>query len=172
MATTLSSEKDWTFLEYTREFTHGFHLYPARMHPEIAKRLIAKYASDTKKVVFDPFMGSGGVLVEGLIHGNNSVGIDVNPFAVLVSKVKTTPVDPVKLERAYEHIISRSKQDHQNRAHYDNAPKKSLNLPFWYKDDVWKCNVCNHEWLSRNQSKPVRCAKCKSPYWDRPKKKA
>ncbi|MFN3655532.1 MAG: DNA methyltransferase [Candidatus Nitrosotenuis sp.] len=74
----MRSKEDWTFLDIsTHDYTHGFHLYPARMHPEIAKRLIAKYASDRKKVVFDPFMGSGGVLVEALLHGNNSVGLRI-----------------------------------------------------------------------------------------------
>jgi len=32
---------------------------------------------------------------------------------------------------------------------------------------VWKCDVCNHEWLSRDESKPMRCASCKTPYWDK-----
>jgi hypothetical protein len=31
----------------------------------------------------------------------------------------------------------------------------------------WKCDRldCGHKWLS--PTKPKRCAKCKSPYWDR-----
>ena len=32
---------------------------------------------------------------------------------------------------------------------------------------VWKCDVCNHEWLSRNKDKPIRCANCKTPYWNK-----
>lgn len=32
---------------------------------------------------------------------------------------------------------------------------------------VWKCDICDHEWLSRNNDKPLRCAGCKSPYWDK-----
>ena len=32
---------------------------------------------------------------------------------------------------------------------------------------VWKCDVCNHEWLSRNENKPIRCASCKTPYWNK-----
>ena len=40
------TKEDWTFKEIkTQEFTHGLHQYPARMHPEIAKRLIAKFTS-------------------------------------------------------------------------------------------------------------------------------
>jgi hypothetical protein len=29
---------------------------------------------------------------------------------------------------------------------------------------------CGHEWLPRSGEKPRVCPKCKSPYWDRPKK--
>lgn len=35
---------------------------------------------------------------------------------------------------------------------------------------VRKCLRCGHEWFSRTEEKPVCCAKCKSPYWDRPAK--
>ena len=35
---------------------------------------------------------------------------------------------------------------------------------------VWKCDRCEHEWISRDGNKPLRCARCKSVYWDTPKK--
>jgi len=35
---------------------------------------------------------------------------------------------------------------------------------------VWKCDRCDWEWLSRDDEKPLRCASCKSPYWDTPRK--
>ena len=31
---------------------------------------------------------------------------------------------------------------------------------------VHKCLRCGHEWASKN-SHPVRCPKCKTPYWDK-----
>lgn len=34
----------------------------------------------------------------------------------------------------------------------------------------YRCYRCNHEWLPRNEDVPKVCPKCKSPYWDRPKK--
>nr|AIF23105.1 modification methylase MvaI [uncultured marine thaumarchaeote SAT1000_12_G12] len=117
------TKEDWTFRDIsTKEYTHGFHLYPARMHPEIAKRLIQKYIRKSSDIVFDPFMGSGGVLVESMLHGNNSVGIDLNPFAVLLSTVKTTPLDAAKLETTFNQIILDSKKDKKNKIEYDNAP--------------------------------------------------
>jgi len=30
------------------------------------------------------------------------------------------------------------------------------------------CKRCGHEWPSKSK-KPLRCGKCKSPYWDREK---
>ena len=37
----------------------------------------------------------------------------------------------------------------------------------------YKCERCGHEWVPRNKKEnPNVCPKCKSPYWDRPRKKA
>ena len=138
MSSLASVTKDWTFRDIsTKEYTHGFHQYPARMHPEIAKRLIEKYAIKSSDIVFDPFMGSGGVLVESMLHGNNSVGIDLNPFAVLLATVKTTPLNAAKLETTFNQIILDSKKDKENKIEYDNAPNflpkkpKEKSLKFW-----------------------------------------
>jgi len=30
-----------------------------------------------------------------------------------------------------------------------------------------KCLRCGYEWYPRKPGKPVRCAKCKTPYWDK-----
>ena len=132
------TKEDWTFKEIsTHQYSHGFHQYPARMHPEIARRIIQKYAADSADVVLDPFMGSGGVLVESLLHGNNSLGIDLNPFAVLLSEVKTTPINPNNLEETCQEIIKKSKLDSQKNTKYDNSPEK-LDLNFWYPSDARK----------------------------------
>jgi rubrerythrin len=38
----------------------------------------------------------------------------------------------------------------------------------------WVCERCQHEWLPRQQGdpEPKVCPKCKSPYWNRPRKVA
>jgi len=155
---TSQTQEDWTFLEFsTRNYSHGFHLYPARMHPEIAKRLIEKYVPDTKKVVFDPFMGSGGVLVEALLHGNNSIGIDVNPFAVLISRVKTLSIQGGRLEKRFSEIITKARSDYDSGIQYDTSPKSdSLNLTFWYNPDVIKkLEILKHHIFGLDDSKSV-----------------
>lgn len=42
--------------------------------------------------------------------------------------------------------------------------QKTITLP------VWTCKRCNHEWIGKSQDKPTICPKCKTPYWDRPRK--
>jgi len=37
----------------------------------------------------------------------------------------------------------------------------------------YRCERCGHEWVPRNtDEKPRVCPKCKTPYWDRPRKDA
>lgn len=79
--------------------THGLHQYPARMMPQLAERLISDIKSlfleqrqrdeATVLTLLDPFCGSGTTLVEGLRQNVNVIGLDINPFAVFLSKQKT-----------------------------------------------------------------------------------
>ena len=129
-------QKEWTFLEVsTRKYTHAMHLYPARMHPEIAKKVITKYAKSKADVVFDPFMGSGGVLLESILHGNNAIGFDINPFAVLLSKVKTTLIKK-NLKKELDTILKKSARDYLNKRTYSDCIPTGYNLDVWFKPDV------------------------------------
>ena len=65
--------------------THGFHTYPARMHPDAAAALIAACPG----AVHDPFCGGGTVLVEAMLAGRPSSGTDASPVAVLVANART-----------------------------------------------------------------------------------
>jgi hypothetical protein len=67
---------------------HGFHSYPARMHPDTAQRLIARL-STSGQTVLDPFCGSGTVLVEARRLGRRGLGYDVNPLSRELSWLKT-----------------------------------------------------------------------------------
>lgn len=77
----------------SKDLTHGFHSYPGRMHPATARKLVALVASLGGKppglTILDPFCGSGTTLVEAKAAGLPSIGIDLNPLAVALSKAKT-----------------------------------------------------------------------------------
>lgn len=73
-----------------RSHVHGFHSYPARMHPETAAGLV-RAVSSAGETVLDPFCGSGTVLVEAMMAGRRAIGTDLNPLAVDLAKLKTSP---------------------------------------------------------------------------------
>lgn len=105
--TTLSGKiiDEWTFKNAdTQYLTHGLHPYPARMIPQLADKLIKEY-SEEKDWVLDPFCGSGTVLVECRLKNRNSIGNEINPLAVLLSKVKTTPLDKEELKHISKTVL-------------------------------------------------------------------
>jgi SAM-dependent methyltransferase len=73
--------------------THGFHSYPARMHWLTAQRVLEAFDGPC---VLDPFCGSGTVLVEARVRGMEAMGIDLNPLAVRLSRLKSTPMTAVQ----------------------------------------------------------------------------
>lgn len=73
--------------ESTQAHVHGFHSYPARLHPLTARRLIEGLSRLGDRVL-DPFCGSGTVLVEARLLGRAALGNDVNPLAIELSELK------------------------------------------------------------------------------------
>jgi hypothetical protein len=71
---------------------HGFHSYPARMHPLTAARLV-EALSVAGQTVLDPFCGSGTVLVEARRQGRRGMGYDVNPLSRELVWLKTLGPD-------------------------------------------------------------------------------
>jgi SAM-dependent methyltransferase len=71
---------------------HGFHSYPARLHPETARHLVAGLSHPGARVL-DPFCGSGTVLVEARLLGRAAFGVDANPLATELTWLKTRGSD-------------------------------------------------------------------------------
>lgn len=65
--------------------THGFHTYPAGLHPDAARILVGAFPG----AVHDPFCGGGTVLVEGILQGRKTTGGDLSSIALLVSSART-----------------------------------------------------------------------------------
>ncbi|HHE76372.1 MAG TPA: hypothetical protein ENL27_00030 [Candidatus Parcubacteria bacterium] len=91
--------KSWAFADKTRKettyITHGYHRYPAKFIPQIVSRLVEKYTKPGDLVV-DSFGGCGTTLVESKVMCRPSIGVDINPVAVLITKAKITPIKPKK----------------------------------------------------------------------------
>jgi len=109
----------------------SLHSYPAQLIPEIPLfflREISKKSAES--TVLDPFCGTGTVMVEAMRNGWNSIGVDVNPIAALIAKVKTTMVSEAKLGEGLEFIVDLF--EHLNEGKIE-APKFK-NMSFWFDE--------------------------------------
>ena len=115
----------------TKPYTHGLHTYPAMFIPQVARRLLLTY-SQKGDTICDIFCGSGTALIESELLSRNSFGIDLNPLAVFLAKVKTTPINPLLLSREYIKLLTRIDKTKNNEI----ERPKFKNLEFWFKDKV------------------------------------
>ncbi len=69
-----------------QRYTHGFHTWPAGLHPDAAAGLLSLVPPGP---VVDPFCGGGTVLVEAMLAGRPALGRDLSPIAVRVARLRT-----------------------------------------------------------------------------------
>lgn len=97
---------DWSFPERTRQSDlEAIHPYPAKFIPELPGTLLDLIPLEPGTSVLDPFVGSGTTLVECQKRGLPSIGIDLNPIACLISRVKTTAL-PANFDTALETLLA------------------------------------------------------------------
>ncbi|NQV17896.1 MAG: DNA repair protein RadC [Armatimonadetes bacterium] len=107
---------------------HGLHIYPAVMAYPIADFLIEEYSNEND-IILDPFMGAGTTLFEANIKKRYSFGIDINPLAELITKVKLTPIQKDLLKNTLDEILIG-----MEKTEPDISPVRNIN--FWFKDDI------------------------------------
>jgi len=99
----------WKWAKRSDVFTHHLHKYPAKLIPYIPIFFLSSKMCDEKDIVLDPFAGSGTVLLESIAHPHykrNCIGVEINPLARLIAKVKTTPLDDDELQQEKKKLFS------------------------------------------------------------------
>lgn len=116
----------------TKEYTHCFHIYPAMMIPQVARRLLDEFGQNAK-LLFDPYCGTGTSLVEANLKGINAIGTDINNLACLIAKVKTTRLDLENLKKYIskfdDFVFKHSFLDLVDK---DISIPKITNVDFWF----------------------------------------
>ena len=124
---------DWDFTDASQDSLASIHPYPARFIPDIPRELISGLGCDKGAVILDPFCGSGTTLLEAQRAGFESVGIDLNPIACLISSVKTKELPPEFLPVAHD-VYEQAKNTFDGYVDIPTIP----NLDHWFKPDVQK----------------------------------
>ena len=84
---------------------HNFHSFPAKFPPQLP-RIFIQHLTAPGDVVLDPMMGSGTTILEAIMADRRAVGVDLDPLAVLISSVKTTPLDPGEVHDEGKRILT------------------------------------------------------------------
>ena len=121
---------DWSFSERSGTDVLGrIHPYPAKFIPEIPGTLLDCLPPPPGSRVLDPFMGSGTTLVEAQRRGYGSVGVDLNPIAALITRVRTSSLVDSFLDIAAQ---TSARAESMGRAPIPQIPR----LEHWFKPSV------------------------------------
>jgi DNA modification methylase len=105
--TELNNQDDWSFATLKPSQTlwgpHGYHRYPAKFIPQLARRIIENY-STPDSLVGDPFLGSATTGIEAVRTHRAFWGADINPVALLISKAKCYPIDPSEIKNFWQRL--------------------------------------------------------------------
>lgn len=123
-------------------YTHGFHPYPAKYTPQLVNKFFNLYCK-SGFTILDPFCGSGTTLVEGVLNGMNSVGIDLNPIAYIISRAKTNHYSTEEINSIRNFICEIQPQPNNwlFTKDYDKANEQIIipdfpNRNHWFQDNV------------------------------------
>lgn len=81
----------------TKSKIRTIHPFPARMAPDLALVSLENLPPGSR--ILDPMSGSGTVIRHALELGHDAVGFDLDPLAILMSKVWTTEIDDGDIEK-------------------------------------------------------------------------
>ena len=83
------------------------HPFPARMAPDLVLERLDEIGENRR--VLDPMAGSGVVLRHAIELGHEAVGFDLDPLAVLMARVWTTPISEKNLERWTTRVFDKAR---------------------------------------------------------------
>lgn len=102
---------------------HPVHPFPARMAPGLACNIISQEPTPIR--ILDPMMGSGTVLALARSKGHYAIGVDIDPLAVLISRVWTRTIDPDQTRSAARAVLGRARDAFKALVSQDAYPRGS-----------------------------------------------
>jgi len=77
------------------------------MVPEMQRQVVAAILKSRPdiKIIADPFLGSGTIMVQALLAGKCFIGQDINPLALLISKTRAYCLNPNRLKDVVKRVL-------------------------------------------------------------------
>jgi len=122
--------------------SHNFHSFPAKFPPQLPAMFI-EHLTEVGDMVLDPMVGSGTTVLEAALAGRRGLGFDIDPLAVMISRVKATPLRRSLVTKAGGEVLERAQRLLRTRR---EALISSLNsrwdsntrafVDYWFADNV------------------------------------
>lgn len=106
---------------------HNLYPYKGKFYPRVVRTLINAFGMTQEDLILDPFNGSGTTTHEASLMGIESVGIDITPMSVILSKLKNELLFLNEKELNFTtkelieilHSIEKKEWEHQNETIYN-----------------------------------------------------
>ena len=113
------------------------HPFPARMAPGLALDVLADCQGSLQ--ILDPMSGSGTVLAVAGSKGHRAVGFDLDPLAVLISRVWTTALDVEAVQGAAVEVLEQARLAFKSLRTRDAYPRNADSetrkfTRYWFDD--------------------------------------
>ena len=144
---TMEIDKEWSFIGYkpsdTGKWTHNYHRYPAKFIPQLVEKLVGEYVENRNAHINDPFYGCGTTIVTAISKGFKASGTDINKIAYLITKVKSTPIEPTYLEQKIRQFLLKIKSLENNQKKLFHTgdiepliPEKHIDrINYWFTEE-------------------------------------
>lgn len=109
------------------------HPFPARMASEIALDCIPGAQCGGAKRILDPMCGSGTVLSVAIQRGHHAIGVDLDPLAILMTRVATSPLDTSECDQLREQVVSIATADRDSGLPWSDEETTSF-AEYWFAD--------------------------------------
>lgn len=109
-----------TFQDNMKLPIHRWYRYTAGFSGAWVGNLLEQWKLEGRRHVIDPFAGSGTVMVESMMHGIDSYGVESNPyvFNIAQAKLQWASIDYTILHRECLDVLKRAKKIDISRTEY------------------------------------------------------
>lgn len=108
----------------------SIHPFPARMAPELARQSLQFVPRGGR--VLDPMCGSGTVARAAVEAGFRCSGVDIDPLAVLMSRVWTTRLSPHEIRMDADRMVAESRALADNGIEHPVDPETARFVAYWF----------------------------------------
>lgn len=133
----IKTDRNFFFENFSKKQTnyisHGYHKYPAKFIPQLVDKLIDSY-SEKGDTVLDCFGGCGTTLVESKVKERNSIALDINKAAILITRAKKNAINPKTLENHNKKLLDKFKKINVRKNYYKKTHPR---LKDWFKEQQY-----------------------------------